>query len=186
MRNFLRFVPFVLCSLLSPDLGGGGGGSPAPDAAAPEPTGNTLEEKIASAKSIIGNFFKQVTQLTSDLAAKVKAYTTLEGQFNDLKTTAETEQKAHVTTKGLLDTEKTEHTKTSGKLAAADANVTRLESLCKLKGIDSAQAVPPTPAPAAKVSAASFDARIKAEKDPIARGKIVKEFEDAVAAGTVG
>jgi hypothetical protein len=175
---FLRSVPFVLCSLLAPDTGGGSGGGPAP-ATPPEPTGTSHEEKLSSAKTIIGDLFKKLGTSLADLTKAQGDYKTLEGQFSSLKDTAEQEKTGHATTKGLLETEKGAHTATSGKLVTAEKNVTRLESLCNLKGIDPNQVVPP--APAAKTGEQTREdlaAQLEKEKDPLKRNEIANQLRE--------
>jgi hypothetical protein len=133
VRKFLSGVPFVLCSLLAADAGGGSGnGNKNP----PEPTGETLEAKLTHAKSIIADFFKQ-----------------LSGAFkerDDAVTGLASEKTAHEATKGALTTEKAAHVKTAESLSTmtgdrdnqksgrekAEKEVGFLESFCKAKGID--------------------------------------------------
>jgi hypothetical protein len=187
IRNFLSCVPFVLLSLRAPDAGGpgGGGGTPAPTAATPppEPEGNTLEDKLTSAKTHIGNLWKDLVRLTGELATEVKNNLTLAGQFKTLEETAKKEKADHAETKGLLETEKTAHTQTSGLLVTAEKNVTRLETLCDLKGIDKNQIIPPAGAPKdAAGTREEIVSRMEAEKDPRKKNVIANELRDFDAA----
>jgi hypothetical protein len=181
MKNFLSVIPFVLVSLLAPDAGGpgGGGGTPAPNASTPppEPEGNTLEDKLGHAKTLIASFFKDTARLTGELAAKTTDHRGLEKQFNDLQTTAQGEKDAHLATKGLLETEKGAHTKTSNELVAAANNVTRLEKLCDLKGIDKDQVIPPATAPTGEQTREALVEKLNAEKDPLKKNVIAKELQ---------
>jgi hypothetical protein len=182
-KNFFLAVPFVLISLLAPDAGGsgGGGGTPAPkaDSPPPEPEGNTLEDKLAHAKTLIASFFKDAARLTGELAAKTNDHRKLEQQFNDLQTTAQGEKDAHIATKGLLETEKAAHTKTSTELVAAQNNVSRLEKICDLKGIDKNQVIPAAPpAPTGDQTREALVNKLNAEKDPVKRNEIANELRE--------
>lgn len=151
--NFLSATPFVPCHLMAAPVEGFGGPAStatappswAPPSAAPEATGDTLESKLASAATHIKSLFANLGLALSAFTAIQTDHKTLEGQFNSLKETAQLEKDEHGKTKGLLETEKTNHTATSGKLVSAESNVTRLETLCGLKGIDPNQAIAAQP-----------------------------------------
>lgn len=148
--NFLSAVPFVLLNLMSPDAGGGSGGaSDAPNPTEenePQPTGETIEAKLTSAKTIIGQLFskaKQVVGLTKERDDAKSESTRLQGLL-DATTLEATNAKGEVTrlTNDLsVMTTDRNNEKTRADKAASD--VTRLETLCGLRGIDSKKAVPP-------------------------------------------
>lgn len=167
----------------SGDAGGGVGGETAKTP--PEPTGDTLEAKLTSAKTLIGNFFKDVGRLTGELAQKTADYLKLQGDFESLKTTAENEKTEHVATKGLLESEKTGHKATSGKLVTAESRILNLEGLCNLKGIDPKQVVPPAAAPVPDSSVSDWNAKLASAKGNAAQMKVLEEFQAAVKACTV-
>lgn len=154
-KNILFLAaPFVLCNLMAPEGAEGGGGTqdpptpPAPPPAPepePTPTGNTLEEKQTSALGIIKNLFGRIGQLASQLATAATNATRLEQQFNSASTDLTNEKAAHTATKGELATAKTTITGLTTERDNANSNVTRLEKLCGLKGIDPNQTVATAP-----------------------------------------
>lgn len=173
-----------------PDDAAGGSNSDtppawAPSSEAPAISGDSLEQKVEKATGIVGTLFghlKSAFTAFKDLQAN---YKTLDGQFNSLTETAQAERDAHTATKGLLQTEKDNHTATSGKLVTAAANVIRLESLCKLKGIDPDAVVPPAPAPEALQTADDWAAKIANAKTSEAQHQVLADFQKAVAEGKV-
>lgn len=70
--------------------------------------------------------------------------------------------------------------------ALATANVTRLETLCNIRGIDSKQAVKvgETSAPA-QSTATEWNTKLAAATTPEARNAVLKEFTAACKAGSV-
>jgi hypothetical protein len=191
MKNsFLRSTPFVLVSLMAPDAGAPAGGGTADNPftgdAAPNFEGETLENKLTNAKGLIGKLFNAGKDLATRLTTLSENHTKLEGQFNSLTETANSEKAAHVETKNALTTEKEAHTATSTKLVRAEGNVGRLEKLCSLKGINPNEvpAAPPEK-PANTVSTVEFDQKMRASKDPKVRAQLSADYEKAVKAGRV-
>lgn len=159
--------------------GGGGGGSDEFPKTQPELTGETPEVKLQNAGTIIADLFKRGLKACSDLAAKTQAYLELETTAKKSALDLTAEKDAHTATKGLLDTEKTNHGATSGKLVKSEERVTHLEGLCKLKGLDPDQVVPP--APAAKSGddeRAELVSQLNAAKTPEERGEIAGKLRD--------
>lgn len=76
------------------------------------------------------------------------------------------------------DTERAAHGKTKEQLGLAEAAL-------GVQGISAAQAVPAATQPAAseKLTAASFDQKLRAEKDPAKRKEIMAEFSKAAKEG---
>jgi hypothetical protein len=151
----LGALPFVGLGALmfrEPDKGGGGGGASAENTppawapsseAAPEMTGESLEQKVESGQSIIGTLFGHLTSAFAAFKKLQGTHATLEGQFTALEQAAQAEKEEHAKTKGLLETEKNAHTQTKSELETANKNVARLESLCGVKGINKDQVVAP-------------------------------------------
>lgn len=144
-------IPFVLCNLMAPEgAEGGGGGFDAPPPAAPpaeepKPTGDTLEAKLASAIGHIGNLFRRVGEIGSQLATANGQRDKLQGQFDAASKGWNDEKEAHATTKTSLIDANTQITGLTTERDNANKNVERLETLCQLRGIDANSAVPPAP-----------------------------------------
>jgi hypothetical protein len=137
-----------------PEKGGGGGNSDtppawAPSSEAPTITGDNLEQKVEKATGIVSTLFGHLKSAFTAFKELQGDYKTLEGQFNDLKQTAQTEKDEHVKTKGLLGEANTKISGLTVERDNANKNVTRLEGLCQLKGIDHTAVVPPANQPEA-------------------------------------
>lgn len=188
-RHLLSTVPFVLLNLMAPDTGGATAGSSTAtvdDPIAPEPEGNTLEEKLTSAKSIIGTLFAKVASivgLTKERDDAKAESTRLQQQFDEAKTGWENEKTAHATTKASLTTVTSERDTEKAGRATAETNVSRLESLCQLKGIDPKAAVA-SQTPGSKNGKELYDQWQELKKDP-AKSKAATKFsrthKDALA-----
>lgn len=151
-------------------LDGKGDGAPKP-----------LDQRLADAKATLVDIQTQVDNLTRERDAAQNELTTakdevtrLTGQFDSVTTEA-TNAKADVTRlTSELSSEKGEHTATKGKLTTAESNITRLEKLCNVKGIDPAQSVKPGAAPEDKPSLEDLGAEMKAAgSDPKKRAAVV-------------
>lgn len=138
--------------------GGSGGGEPTPppepdptEENEPTPVGNTIEEKLTSAKTIIGQLFSRAKALAGLAKERDDARaesTRLQQQF-DAVTQEATDAKSELgTTKGELATAQKNVTSLTAERDTAAGNVSRLEKLCGVKGIDPNQVVPPAGAPA--------------------------------------
>lgn len=124
---------------------GGGGGEPNPtEENEPEPVGNTLEEKLTSAKTIISQLFaraKSIVGLTKERDDAKAESARLQGQFDAATGEATSAKNDLIRVKGELETARTEVTGLTTERDTARGNVTRLEKLCGVKGIDPNQAV---------------------------------------------
>ena len=87
------------------------------------------------------------------------------------------------TIKGQLASVRNELAEVRGELAVKVLNLSRLESLCGVKGIDPAAAVAVRPAVSAEDTLESFEAEMKAAKTPAERAQIVKRLDAARDAG---
>lgn len=94
----------------------------------------------------------------------------LKTQFESATTAATTAQAELKTAKEQLATATTEHTATKGQLTFATDNVTRLEKLCGLHGVDPTKAVPSQSQATSDPRAALVEALTKAE-GPLAKGR---------------
>lgn len=193
IRNFLSCVPFVLLNLRAADVPATGSPAAAPEWApsdkAPELTGDSLEEKNASALTIIGDFFKKLGTALKDFKALQTEKQNLQTQFDAATEGWEKEKTEHTATKGLLSTEQTQHTATKASLTKAETNVTRLEKLCGLHGIDKDQAISAAKTGGQGDLAAEYqDLKKKEDKGEVKRGtaskfynKNKKEIDAAIA-----
>jgi septal ring factor EnvC (AmiA/AmiB activator) len=176
-KNRHSILSLSACALFGPDHGGGGGSS--------KPA--TIEAQLTEAQSLLVGEQGKVTSLTTERDQAQSALTAitaerdnLQSQFTALTETAsktKTDLTAAQSTIATLTSERdTAHT----TLATSKANTARLESLCSIKGIDHANAVPPATEPTS-LSEADFGTRISSAKTPAERAAIVSEFEKAVA-----
>jgi hypothetical protein len=157
MRNILSSIPFVLCNLMAADAGAAAGGGnddpPDPDAPPteePKPEGGTVEAKLTSATGLIGKFFSHWKNVHAKLQTATSEQAKLQGQF-DAATAEAAKFKAELATMTTnRDTEKTRADSEKTRADRADGNVTRLESLCQLRGIDPNAAVAPAAAASEK------------------------------------
>jgi|GEM_PF-5712014 len=156
MRNFLSLLPFVCISLLAPDTGvPSGGGDPAPAPAsgpfdtetAPVLEGETLEAKNTSAAGIISRLWAAGKDLASRLSTANNDRTRIQGQFDAVTADLTKEKEEHGKTKGDLAIAKTTATSLTTERDNANGNVSRLEKLCNLRGIDPNTAVPSSQTP---------------------------------------
>lgn len=157
IKSFLSGTVCILPFLLAPEAATGGGGCSsssaeppkfeapawAPSDKAPEVTGDSIEDKNASALGIIGTLFGNLKTALVDLRKMWDEKQELSTQFDALTDSFEKEKDAHTATKGLLETEKNAHKTVKGDLEKSNKSVTRLEKLCDLKGIDKNQVVAP-------------------------------------------
>jgi chromosome segregation ATPase len=123
---------------LAPDQGGGTGGN-----------GQTLEQQLSqlrtdltTAQSSIQSLTRERDQAVSDLTTRTTERDQLQSQFDELTTTANDLRTQLTTVTGERDTARSELSTARNNLTLASANVTRLEKLCGVKGIDQKTAVP--------------------------------------------
>jgi chromosome segregation ATPase len=187
MRSILRNTRRGWVVLNEADKGGSTGGQAAgesnPNAEPanpteenePEPTGNTLEEKLSSAKTIIGQLFsraKSLAGLTKERDDAQAESARLQQQFDAATGEATSAKNELATVKGELATAKSTIASITSERDTAQGNVTRLETLCGVKGIDSSKTVPPASEPD---SADSKGAQL-AEQWSKLKGKAKSEF----------
>lgn len=166
---------------LAPDTGGASGGAAKP----------SLEKQLATAQSDLAAAQASVSSLTSerdktlgDLQSITAERDSLRSQFDAL-TAESTKLRSDLTTaQATISTLTVERDTARQQHTVSEGNVSRLEALCNIKGIDSKQAVPPASQPDA-LSESDFATRISAAKSPAERAKIASEFEAAVAAGKI-
>lgn len=127
-----------------------------------------------------------IDKVTADLTAKETAVTNLTTERDQLKQqfTAATEEATTakndlVTAKATITTLTTEKTDLSAKLNASNENVTRLEKLCKLKGVNPKDAVTnDDPETDGGDERQQLLAALSAATTPEARGKAAKALRD--------
>jgi predicted RNase H-like nuclease (RuvC/YqgF family) len=159
MKKFRALFPLACISLaapmfmLAPEQGGGSGGgeggtetpkpeeSPVP-AEQPKPEGESLENKLTSANTLIARFYNTAKDLWSRLGTANNERARLESQFNAVSSDLQKEKEEHGKTKGLLATANTQVTGLTTERDNANKNVERLEKLCNLRGIDHTAVVP--------------------------------------------
>ena len=188
MRNLFSVIPFVLLNLMASEGaegGGGGEGAPTPPPPDPDPVpteepkpeGATLEARLTSATGIIGNLFKKVRDLTRDLTTVTSDKTKLDGQFNAANTEANRLKGELGTMTTSRDTEKTRADSEKSRADRADGNVTRLESLCQLRGLDPNTVVPPVSASKTfDDERAELVSQLDTVTDPLKRGEIANQL----------
>lgn len=162
----------------------GGGGTPTPP-----PTSLTLEQQLTKARDDLAGAQGQVTSLTTDrdqLASQVTALTTerdqIKGQFDSLTITANDTKTKLTATEGQVTSLTTERDGLKTQLSTAGSNISRLESLCGVKGIDPA-AVPPTlpeDSKGERLTMKQWEDRRNAAAPGAARSVVIAEFEKAV------
>lgn len=138
-------------------------------------------QKATSAEAAAATAKADADQARAQMDAAVQAASESKAAKEAAEQALKAEQTAHAGTQAELATAKADLTKSA-------ENVTRLEALCGVKGIDSARAVPQgaeSEHAAQTVSQSSFDERLKAEKDPAKRKAIMDEFSKAVKEGRV-
>lgn len=163
---------------LAPENGGGSGG------------GVTLEEQLSQARADLATAQGSVTALTterdtarSQITSLTAERDNLQAQFDSLTTTAN-DLRAQVTSlTGERDTARTELATAKGDLTLATANVTRLEKLCGVKGINPSAAAPAIEQPANDRQA--LVARLESATDAHTRGiaaMALRKFDATAAA----
>lgn len=120
-----------MCMLSTPTDGGGGGGA--------KPT---LEEQLSKARSDLAASKTQVDALTKERDDAKAEATRVSGQF-DAATKEATDAKAENTKlKADVSTITADRDAIKTKLTTAETNITRLETLCAVKGVDKNATVP--------------------------------------------
>jgi chromosome segregation ATPase len=160
----------------------GGSGKPAP---------KSLEVQLAEVTASLTEAQATLSALTAerdtaqaDLLKATGERDALQAQFDALTATATQTKDDLLASRAAVATLTTERDGLTSDLATSKANITRLEALCGIKGIDSKSAVPPDNNPE-PVSQADFEAQIKSAKTPAERAAIASKFEAAVAQGRI-
>jgi len=157
------------------------------------PPAATLEERLTAAESNVAGLTSKLVTVENEretartsLAAMTTERDTLKTQFDGLTATANQHLADLNTARGQITTLTTERDNANTALATANGNVARLTSLCELKGINPAAAVPAgNPNPAESKSSIDFQTRIAAAKTQKEKDAILAEFSTAAKAGTV-
>jgi hypothetical protein len=121
----------------------------------------------------------RIVGLENQLAQAKGDYAAIKNQFDVLTVDLKKERNDHLATKDLLQAERDAHTKTSGSLTRAEANVSRLEKYCDLRGVDKNQVIAPPAQITDRLSLADYERKMAAEKNPAARAQLAAEFEKA-------
>lgn len=117
---------------LAPDASTGGGGI----------VTLTLEQQLTALRSESEGLRGQITALTAERDAARSEVASLTGQFNAATQTATTATADLATARANFATVTGERDTARTALASASANITRLETLCGVKGVNPSAAVP--------------------------------------------
>lgn len=149
MRSFNFLAHLAHARRLTAEAGGKSGGDTTPK--------QTLEEQLTSARSELDTLKPQVTSLTaardkavSDLTAAQSENTRLTAQFTEATNTAAAAVATRDKALADLSTMTADRDSHQTRASKAETNVTRLESLCGVKGIDPKQAASAIDQPDAK------------------------------------
>lgn len=176
MRSFNFLAHLAHARRLTAEAGGKSGGETAPK--------QTLEEQLTSARSELDTLKPQVTSLTaardkavSDLTAAQAENTRLEAQFTEATNTATAAIASRDKALADLATMTADRDAHQTRASKAETNVTRLETLCGVKGIDPKSAIPAIEQPNSEektLTRAAFDKLTPAAKSEFSRkgGKI--------------
>lgn len=173
--KFNNHSVIVLSSkFFTPDKGGEAGGSKT----------LSIEEQLTSAKTEIATLTSSNATLTKERDDARTETANLKSQFDSATQAARDAQSERDTARNELVIARQQITSISAERDAAKENVSRLETLCGVKGISKDAAVPTEPdAPA--VSEGDFETRLKSAKSPAEKAKITAEYEKAVAEGRI-
>lgn len=164
--NILRTAIFTALALVEP-----------PD----QPlTDEQIIQKL-TAHGVIPNLTAERDKLRGEVAR-------LTEQFNAATQTAKDAQAKVTELTAQLGTVTTERDVAKGSLQTANDNVSRLEALCGLRGIDHKNAVTTQPgngSPGAVLTEAQFQAKLDSAKSPADRAKVLAELEAAHKAGSL-
>lgn len=174
----LAFSPLMLNK---PDEGSGGGNPP------------TLESQLTSARTDLTAAQSLVATITSErdtARSQVLSITVerdqLRSQFHALTTSANQLRIDLTAAQSQVGTLTNERDASRNSEALATANVTRLETLCNIRGVDSKQAVKVGEQPApAQSTVTEWHTKLAGATTPEARNAVLKEFATASKAGTV-
>lgn len=188
--NHRRFLRSCFLLMLAPDTGAGSGGVSRPATLADALT--AYDSAVSAATAAEGARAKAAADLdaaaTERDAAKAESQR-LQAQFDAATKTAADANTSLATVRGELAALATERDTARTSLATAAGNVTRLETLCGLKGIDASSAVPAEVRPAAgaagTVTEAEFEIRMKACKNHGERNALITEMTKAAKEGRI-
>ena len=175
------FQPITKFSTLffAPDKGSeGGAGKP------------TLEQQLASALSDLTSANDSLSTMTgerdkalADVTSITSERDNLKSQFDDATSTAAGLRTDLDAANGKITSITSERDQARKDLDSATANISRLEKLCSLKGIDPKAAVTPDTTPDAPKSAAEFQTALSNCKTQAERDKVLSEFSAAAKGG---
>lgn len=155
----------------------------------PPPQSLTLEQQLTKARDDLSATQGQVTALTTErdqFRSQVGSLTTerdtLQNQFTALTTEA-TKAKSDLTAaQGQVTSLTTERDGLKSQLATGQTNISRLESLCGVKGVDPKNVPPALPEDSRgeKLTMKQWEDRRNAASAGPARTAVIAEFEKAV------
>lgn len=168
---------------LAPPTDPAGGGAPAPK--------GTLEEQLTAARSelatanaSLATANASVTSLTAERDSARSERDQLQSQFNELTTTANQLRTDLAAANASVASLTTERDGLKSTLTTANANVTRLEALCGVKGLDPKASIPSVPeAAGAPKSEAEFTRAVASAKDNASTWSALESFGAAAKEG---
>lgn len=163
-----HFLIVSASAFLSADKGGeaGGQGKPA-----------TIESRLAQATTDLSTAQASVLSLTKERDDAMSELGTLKAQFDALTIAANEHKSALDQVKGELATTKSKLGDTESTLGKATQNITRLESLCGVKGVNASAAVP---AIADTAAAGHVYDQWATATDKATKDKLWNEHKDAI------
>lgn len=142
-----------------------------------------LRDELTTSQGLVTTLTGERDQARSALTGMTTERDNLQSQYTALNNTA-TQLRADLTAaQGQISTLTGERDQARGSLTTAQSNITRLEGLCNLRGIDPNAALPPENTPPPASSAADFTKRIAEAKSQEDKDKIMEEYSKAVKEG---
>jgi DNA repair ATPase RecN len=127
-------APFVLCNLMAPEGAQGGGSS---SSAKPEqPTGNTLEERLSSATTIIGDYFTQLSGAMSERDQAITSLATITAERDGAVQARDTFKRERDEATAQLSTMTSARDGEKQRADKAEGRVTLVESFARGHGLD--------------------------------------------------
>lgn len=133
-----------------------------------------------------------ISEIQNKLTAAEGTRDTALGEVTNLKAQFKTATDEAVELRNKVTTLESDVTAKTGiiadvtnKLTASTENVTRLEQLCVVKGIDPKNAIPDAPLPGSKKSLSDFETDMKNAKTPEARAVVSAALENAIKTGSL-
>ncbi len=152
----------------------------------------TLEQQLATANSELTKATDSLNAITverdksaADLVSVTTERDNLKAQFDQATTSAESLRKELADANSKVTSITVERDAAQKSLNSTNENVTRLEKLCSLRGIDPKSAVPPEGEPQNPTSTSEFQAKLASAKSQEDRDQILSEFSKAAREGKV-